>query len=151
MSLPKYLPLVGRALLSSIFLYAGINNLITFSDTQQSIAGSGLIPPALAGPAVLGNVFCCIVGSLSLILGFKARWGAALLIIFLVPTTLLFHQFWADPGETIAFLKNLSLIGALVYVGYYGAGPVSLDARSASTDARDRDYAADPMNRPINR
>ncbi|MGF1497443.1 MAG: DoxX family protein [Elainellaceae cyanobacterium] len=151
MSIPKYFPLVGRALLSSIFLYAGINNLLTFSSTQQGIAASGLIPPALAAPAVLGNVFCCIVGSLSLILGLKARWGAALLIIFLVPTTLLFHQFWADSAETIPFLKNMSLVGALIYVAYFGAGPVSLDARSTSSDVYSREYASDPANRPINR
>ncbi len=123
MNPPKFIPLIGRAFLASIFLYAGINNLLNFASTVERV--SGIIPFASLG--VAGNILCCLLGSISLILGFKARWGAILLILFLIPTNIIFHPFWSNPGETIAFLKNLSLIGALLYVFYYGAGPVSLD------------------------
>jgi uncharacterized membrane protein YphA (DoxX/SURF4 family) len=57
------------------------------------------------------------------------RWGAVLLIIFLIPTTLVFHPFWANPDETIAFLKNLGLIGGLLLMYYVGAGSVSVDEK----------------------
>jgi len=123
MGIQTYLPLVGRTFLSSIFVYAGLNNLLNFSSTVERIGGM-LPAPSLA---LAGNILCCLLGSLSLILGFKARWGAVLLILFLVPTNLIFHQFWNDGSETIPFLKNLSLIGALLFVNAYGAGPISVD------------------------
>ncbi|MEO0408750.1 MAG: FAD-dependent oxidoreductase, partial [Cyanobacteria bacterium P01_A01_bin.135] len=125
--LQTYLPLVGRSFLTSIFIYAGINNLLNFSSTAEGI-GAMLPAPELA---LAGNILCCLLGSLSLILGFKARWGAILLILFLLPTTFIFHPFWSDSSETIAFLKNLSLVGALLFVFAYGAGPVSLDSKAS--------------------
>lgn len=120
----KYIPLVGRAFLSSIFLYSAITKIFGFAGTQQMLAERGLPLPTLM---LLGNIIFQLVGGLSLILGYKTRIGALILILFLIPTTLVFHNFLADPAETTAFLKNLALIGALLMVSYFGAGPVSLD------------------------
>ncbi len=128
----KYIPLAARICLSLIFLYGGIKNLTGFSQTQQMIAQRGLPLPGLM---LLGNIVFQLIGMISLLLGYKVRWGALLLILFLIPTTLVFHGFWANPKETIPFLKNLGLIGGLLMVYYAGAGPISLDARtSASSD-----------------
>jgi uncharacterized membrane protein YphA (DoxX/SURF4 family) len=127
MSFQKYLPLMGRTFIGLTFLYSGLNNLINFGATQERI--SGMLP--FPGLALTGNILCCLIGAISLILGYKVRWGAIILILFLIPTTLVFHQFWADSSETNGFLKNLALIGALLYVYYAGAGAVSLDAKSA--------------------
>ncbi|MFZ1024807.1 MAG: FAD-dependent oxidoreductase [Limnoraphis robusta] len=120
----KYIPLIGRSFLSTIFLYSAISKIFSFAATQQMIADRGLPFPALM---LLGNIIFQLVGGISLILGYKTRIGACLLIAFLIPTTLVFHNFLADPTETTAFLKNLGLIGALLMVSYFGAGPVSLD------------------------
>ncbi|NJO80139.1 MAG: DoxX family protein [Cyanobacteria bacterium RM1_2_2] len=127
MSFQKYLPLMGRTFIGLSFLYAGLNNLTNFGATQERIAGMLPFP----GLALAGNILCCLIGAISLILGFKARWGAVILILFLIPTTLVFHPFWADSSQANAFLKNLALIGSLLYVYYTGAGAVSLDAKSA--------------------
>ncbi|MBN2717714.1 MAG: DoxX family protein, partial [Deltaproteobacteria bacterium] len=62
------------------------------------------------------------------------RWGVLALLIFLVPTTLIFHAFWAVPPEMqqmqmINFMKNLAIGGALLLTFVHGAGPLSIDAR----------------------
>jgi uncharacterized membrane protein YphA (DoxX/SURF4 family) len=131
----NYIPLAARICLSLIFLYGSINHLTSFSAGQQMIAEKGLPFPALM---LLGNIVFQFVGAISLLLGYKVRWGAILLILFLVPTTLVFHNLLADPKQTIQFLKNLGLIGGLLMVYYAGAGPVSLDARTGSSSSTNR-------------
>ena len=72
-----------------------------------------------------------IVGGLMILFGWHARIGALLLVIFLVPATLIFHNFWAAdpvqlPGQLNHFLKNLTILGALVFIIGMGSGPLSL-------------------------
>jgi putative oxidoreductase len=77
-----------------------------------------------------------LFGGLSVLFGFKARWGAVLLVVFLVPVTLMMHDFWSvtDPMlkqmQLAMFLKNVSLIGGALFFAAHGAGAYSLDARS---------------------
>ena len=65
--------------------------------------------------------------------GFKARWGAWTLAASLVPVTLMMHAFWKlhDPGAThvqqAMFAKNLSMLGAVLLIAYFGSGPLSVD------------------------
>ena len=78
--------------------------------------------------------FMELIGALSLILGYKTKWGAGLLIIFLIPVTLLMHNFWAAPEEAfklemIHFMSNLSILGGLLYVVAAGPGKLSLDEK----------------------
>jgi putative oxidoreductase len=120
----NYLPLIARIALSLIFLTAGIRHLKGFSGFVDTIAQTLPLAPLLA----IGAIVCLLVGSVSLILGYKVKIGAALLILFLVPTTLIYHNFLADSGELNAFLKNLGLIGGLLMVLYSGAGALSLDS-----------------------
>lgn len=122
----NYIPLIGRTFLAVIFLQSAIGKIFSFADTQQMMGDRGLPIPALL---LLGNIVFQLVGGLSLVLGYRTRWGALILILFLIPTTLVFHNVFVDPGEQIPFLKNLALIGSLMMVSYFGAGPVSLDHR----------------------
>ena len=73
-----------------------------------------------------------LVGGVSLVVGFRTRWGALALLIFLVPVTLVFHNFWAVPAaqqqmEMANFLKNLAIAGGLLIVFGRGAGAFSID------------------------
>lgn len=120
----NYIPLIGRVFLATIFLHSSIGKIFNFAATQEVIANQGLPFPALM---LLGNIVFQLVGGFSLIFGYKTRWGAILLILFLIPTTLVFHNFLDDPTEKTAFLKNLALIGSLMMVSYFGAGPISID------------------------
>jgi putative oxidoreductase len=75
-----------------------------------------------------------LVGGLSVLLGYHTRLGAWLLVIFLVPVTLVMHNFWSisDPMtlqiQKAMFMKNLAMIGGALVIGYFGADPLSLDA-----------------------
>jgi putative oxidoreductase len=120
----KYLPLIARIALALIFLRAGINHAMGFSGFVDMIGQTLPLAPLLA----IGTIVFQLLGALSLILGYKVNIGATLLIIFLVPTTVIFHNFIADPSQINAFLKNLGLIGGLLLVIYAGAGALSLDA-----------------------
>lgn len=67
-----------------------------------------------------------LVGGLFVLLGFKEKIGAGLLILFLVPATLIMHPFWYHDGlqselQGIMFLKNLALLGGLILVAVHGA------------------------------
>lgn len=120
-----YIPLFGRICLCLIFFQGAFGNISGFSDTQAAMAEMGLPIPALL---LAGNIVFQLVGAISLLLGFKTRWGAVILLIFLIPTTLIFHDFWVNPDEKIAFFKNLGLIGGLLLLTQTGAGAVSIDS-----------------------
>jgi len=99
-----YLPLAARICLALIFLNAGVNHLLGFSGFVSTIASKGLpLPQVLA----IGAIAFLLLGAVSLILGYKSQIGALLLILFLIPTTLIFHPFLSDLS---GFLKNLALI-----------------------------------------
>lgn len=70
-----------------------------------------------------------LLGGISLLLGYQIKTGAILLIIFLIPATLVFHNPLIDGTEINAFLKNIGLIGGLLMMIYTGAGALSLDSK----------------------
>jgi putative oxidoreductase len=130
--LQTYVPPVARLLLAFIFLSSGFNKIVNFSGVTGYMAANGIT--VATGFFLFGAIVFLLVGGTSLILGFKARLGAALLIAFLIPTTLIFHAFWAVPEaqaqqEMISFMKNVSILGGLLMVLAQGAGGFSLDAR----------------------
>lgn len=125
-----YLVPLGRLLFSLIFLMT-----IPGHFTQGYIgyaASQGVPMPSLLVP--LSGVIA-FLGGLSVTLGYKTKIGAWLIVVFLVPVSLLMHNFWAvtDPmmhGVQLAlFMKNVSMLGGALLLTYFGAGPVSLDAR----------------------
>ncbi len=121
----KYLPLAGRICLALIFLNAGIQHLINYPSFIATIASQGLPLPDVLG---IGAIVFLLLGSLSLILGYKSNIGAILLILFLIPTTIVFHPIASDLS---GFLKNLGLVGGLLMIIHYGSGAVSLDSLSS--------------------
>jgi putative oxidoreductase len=73
-----------------------------------------------------------LVGGLMLVVGWKARWAALAIFLFIIPATLIFHAFWAVPQEqvmmqTIQFQKNLAIMGGMLFVAFMGPGRLSLD------------------------
>jgi putative oxidoreductase len=124
MNLQRILPLIARTLIAIIFVRSGIDKIFDFAGTQQRMAEAGIpLTPIVLVFAILFE----IVGGLMIISGFKARIGALLLIIFMIPTTIVFHNPIADANQTIQFFKNLAIIGGLLMVYTYGAGPISVD------------------------
>lgn len=122
----RLLPVCARGFLSVIFIRSGIAHCLDFAGIQQAITSKGL-PSGLAMAMAIGAIVLMLGGGLSVLLGLKARWGAIALIVFLVPTTLLFHLNLADSMEQIQFLKNLGLIGGLLLLAQTGPGRYSID------------------------
>jgi len=120
--------LAARLGLGAIFLVSGLGKLAAWSGTAAYAASKGVPPILLAGATALE-----LFGALSLLLGYKARLGAAALVAFLVPVTLVFHAFWAAQAadaqmQTVQFLKNVAIGGGLVAILAAGPGAVSVDA-----------------------
>jgi len=121
----RYAPALGRVLLSVIFVVTAFQNLLSFTRTSSMLAAKGWPVPSVA--LALGIVLEITV-SLLLLLGTRVRLGAALLILFLLPTLFFFHNFWAFEGadrhaQGIQFMKNLALIGGLLQIAGFGGGP----------------------------
>ena len=122
--------LLGRFLYVLIFLMAAPNH---FSSQTISYAASQGVP--LASIAVPLSGVIALTGGLSILLGYRAKIGAWLLVLFLAGVTPMLHNFWtvADPMmrqmQMIMFMKNLSMLGGALFITQFGAGPWSLDAR----------------------
>jgi len=116
-------------LFSIVFIVASAGHFN--AETIASAARHGVPVPELLVPL---SGIVALLGGLSLLLGFQTRLGAWLLVIFLVPVTVMMHNFWASPDpltheiERMMFLKNVTMLGAALFISYFGAGPLSLDA-----------------------
>ena len=124
--------LVGRVLLAAIFILGGWGKIGGFEGTAGYIASKGLpLPQVGAAIAVVVE----LVGGIMLLVGFKARWAALAIFVFLIPTTFIFHAFWAVPPEQVmaqqnSFMKNLAIMGGMLMVWAFGPGRLALDAAS---------------------
>ncbi len=123
----KYYTLIGRIFLSLIFLFAGFGKITNFEGTQQYMSAHSI--PLTGLFLILASLFRSI-GSISIIFGFKAKWGSLLLILFLIPTTLIFHTNFSDQIQIIMFLKNLGLMGGLFFIYVFGPGEISFDSKN---------------------
>ena len=127
----KYAVLAGRVLFSLIFLVAGLGH---FSAQSIGYASAQGVP--LASVLVPFSGILSIAGGLSILLGYKAKLGAWLLIIFLIPVTFMLHKFWTIPDpmmkqmDMAMFMKNLGLLGGAFFIAFFGAGPLSIDEKA---------------------
>lgn len=126
-----YLVPAARVLFAAIFVMAAPGH---FGSEAMAHAASHGVPFVEALVPLSGIL--ALLGGLSVALGYKARLGAVLLIAFLVPVTVMMHDFWtiSDPAaarlEQVMFMKNVPMLGGALLILYYGAGPISLDARA---------------------
>jgi len=126
-------PLLGRILLSSVFILSGIAKITSFSMEEGYAVARHLPLPAVAITIAL---IIEIAGGLSILLGLFARFTSWILFLYLIPTTFLFHNFWAMQGmdrydNTIHFEKNLAIMGGLLLLASFGAGACSIDSSRA--------------------
>lgn len=127
----QYGPLVGRILLSSMFIISGWGKITGFAGTAGFMASKGM--PFLE-LLLVGTIIVELGGGLMLLFGWKTRLAASAIFLFIIPATLVFHNFWAvdaaqAQGQMIHFMKNFTIMGGMLYVMAFGAGPLSLDAR----------------------
>jgi putative oxidoreductase len=125
-------PLVGRILIAALFLVAGVGKIMGFAGTAGYMAKLGFpVPEVMTAMAIVVEAG----GAILLIVGWKTRWVAWALAIFTVIATLAAHRFWEIPdaaqmmNQRIHFLKNLAIIGGLLFVATFGPGSISVDKR----------------------
>ncbi len=116
--------LIGRILLVLIFLNSGIEKIEDFEGTAQYMAKYGMPYTSFF---LFGAIIFELAGSIFVILGYYARFGALLLIIFLIPTTIIFHTNFDDPIQIIMLMKNVSMFGGCLILLAMGPGRFSLD------------------------
>jgi putative oxidoreductase len=125
--------LLGRVAVAALYLPSGWGKLTNLAGFATLLASRGLPRPAMAWAVVgaLGEFFA----SLSILLGFKTRYAALLMILFTLFAAFLSHNYWtiADPSglrnQFIHFWKNIAIIGGLLFLFVRGAGPLSVDRR----------------------
>lgn len=124
--LKNFTEVSGRLLLALLFLLSGLGKLSAYHATAAYMASVGV--PGAVLPAVIATE---VLGALAIILGWQTRVVAALLAGFSVLTALTFHNNFADQIQMIMFWKNISIAGGFLLLVVNGAGPLSLDGRSA--------------------
>ena len=123
--------LIGRLLLAAVWLPSGLAKIGNFGGTAQFVAGAGMPAPQFM---VAAAIVIEVVGALMLLAGWRTRWAAGALIVFMVLATVFFHNPWAvAPAQfqeqMIHLSKNNAITGALLLLIVLGPGPWSLDMR----------------------
>jgi putative oxidoreductase len=116
--------LTGRIFVATIFLASAFGKITNFQGTTEYMALHGM---PMVDLLCLAAIAVEVMGGLSLVLGYYARWGAVALLVFMVPATLIFHL---SPDQRIQLLKNMAIIGGLLQIAAFGPGEISLDYRS---------------------
>lgn len=123
MDVDDILALLGRLLLSMIFLAAAFSKITGFEATVKYMESYGIMG---------ASFFCALavaveaLGAIALALGYYTRWSAGLLGAFLIAATFIFHS---APDQRIHLLKNLAILGGLLHVMSAGAGALSMEGR----------------------
>jgi putative oxidoreductase len=126
--------LVGRILLSLVFLTAGYRKLMGVAASAGYFAKLGFpMPDVMVWVAIAIE----LGGGILLVLGWKARWAAWFLALFTVIAAFAAHRFWeVDPAQYANqmnhFLKNLAIVGGMMFVAAVGPGALSVDGRRRS-------------------
>jgi putative oxidoreductase len=126
-------PLIGRFLISVVFILGGIGKIAAFSMYTGFVAAAHLpLPEVSLAIAIVVELF----GGLAILAGLHTRFTAWIVFLYLIPTTIMFHNFWALQGAAridnlIHFEKNLAIMGGLLVLATFGAGAYSIDSARA--------------------
>ncbi len=129
-SQPAIFALAGRILFSLISIAASFG---LFTQADINLAAEAGVPYASVLVPIAGVI--ALIGGLSILLGFYARVGAWLIVIFLIPVSVFMHNFWTvtdaatRANQEAHFMKNVAMIGAALLIAYFGAGPISIDRK----------------------
>lgn len=120
--------LIGRVLLSVIFIISASAKIVEWNGTVQMMAAKGLPLPSLL---LAVATFVELAGGIGMLLGIFSRVSALALFVYLIPVTLIMHNFWSVSAtqmnmQLVNFLKNLAIMGGLSMLAGYGPGRYSI-------------------------
>ena len=128
----QYGPLIGRILLSNLFIVAGFKKLTGFAGTAGYMAATmPSLDPSIIKLMLALTIAIELGGGLMILVGWQARWAATGIVLWMIPVTYLFHHYWGLPPDQmqmqfIQFHKNLAIMGGMLYIVAYGPGAFSL-------------------------
>jgi putative oxidoreductase len=123
-NLKIYLPLLGRLLMSSLFIWDGTRQLFNPSVFAQYFAS---VHVPLPNVAIWFSIPIHLLGGIAVLVGFKTAWAAGLLALLCVGTAFGVHLPIGDEDNMIHFYKNLTMMGGFLYVMAFGPGFVSIE------------------------
>ena len=128
--------LLGRAMISFIFLYEAYDSIFYFQDTKEKMTDYGLTWNQ--DLLLFGAIFLLIMGGILLLIGYRVGLGIFTLLLYWVPVTFIVHSFWNEPEATrrlqsILFMKNVAIIGGMLMVWANGVGKYSIKRLFATT------------------
>jgi len=128
--------LLGRAMLSFIFLYEAYDSIFYFKETREKMTAYGLTWNQ--DLLLIGAILVLILGGTLLLLGYRAGLGIFILLLYWVPVTFIVHSFWNDPEparrlQSILFMKNIAILGGMLMVWANGVGKYSIKRLFATT------------------
>jgi putative oxidoreductase len=127
--LKTYLLPLARLLMSSLFIWEGVQQLRNLGGTAQYFATLHIPIPDVS---VWVSIAVHLLGGLAVLVGFQTRWAAAVLVLLCLGTGFGVHLPVGDLGNMINFYKNLVMAGGFLYVVAFGAGAVSIDGRAGA-------------------
>ena len=121
--------LIGRALLSVIFIFDAYDSIFYFQDTKDKMTEYGLVWKQ--DLLLIGAIFLLIFGGILVLIGYRSSFGAFLLLLYWIPLTFIVHSFWNDSPDvrrlqSVLFMKNIAIIGGLLMVLVNGSGRYSV-------------------------
>jgi putative oxidoreductase len=121
--------LLGRVCISLIFLYEAYDSMVFFNSTKRTMTEYGLLWQQ--DTLLIISIVGLFLGGLFVLIGFQARLGAAMLLIYYIAVTFVLYSFWDDPYpirriNAIHFMKNLAIMGGLLIIMVNGSGRYSV-------------------------
>ncbi|MCB0689222.1 MAG: DoxX family protein [Saprospiraceae bacterium] len=128
--------LLGRILLSFIFIYEAIDSILYFNKTKQMMTAYGIT--FQQDILLIGAILVLLVGGTLLLIGYRIGFGALLLMLYWIPVTFIVHSFWNDPLperrlQSILFMKNIAILGGLMFMAVNTSGKYSIKTLLANT------------------
>ena len=128
--------LVGRILMAFIFIYEGIDSILYFGKTRETMIDYGITWQT--DILLVGTIVLLMVGGTLLVLGYRSSFGSILLLLYWIPFTFIVYSFWDEPEpqrriEAIMFMRNLAIAGGLLLIFVNGSGRYSVKSLLANT------------------
>jgi putative oxidoreductase len=132
-----YFTLFGRLLVAGLFMGSALGMIADPAGTQYFMALYGM---PFVGFFMWATVAVLLVSAICLVVGWRIRWAALTLAVWLIPVTLIFHTNWSDPIQFHTFMENFGLMGALVFISGVGTSAFSLDRLLKAPAGSTRDF-----------
>ena len=128
--------LIARTLLAVIFVFEAVDSILYYGDTKAKMTSYGLTWQQ--DFLLVSAIVILILGGILVLIGYRSKLGAILLILYWIPVTFIVHSFWNDPPDvqrmqSILFMKNLAITGGLLMIFVNGSGRISVKRLFATT------------------